>query len=128
MKKIIAILLSLALLLGCAAGLAEGAEKQSFGTIRVNGEFTLKGSLPEGYKVQWTGMSFQQRLNEQAVDVFGLFVIETYSFVGRDERRKVFIASPKSCCMCSSQKRGGHSLHGCKIYIHQTAPRLFNSL
>ena len=51
MKKIIAILLSLALLLGCAAGLAEGAEKQSFGTIRVNGEFTLKGSLPEGYKV-----------------------------------------------------------------------------
>ena len=51
MKKIIAILLSLALLLGCAAGLAEGAEKQSFGTIRVNGEFTLKGALPEGYKV-----------------------------------------------------------------------------
>ena len=51
MKKIIAILLSLALLLGCAAGLAEGTEKQSFGTIRVNGEFTLKGVLPEGYKV-----------------------------------------------------------------------------
>ena len=51
MKKIIAILLSLALLLGCAAGLAEGAEKQSFGTIRVNGEFTLRGTLPEGYKV-----------------------------------------------------------------------------
>ena len=51
MKKIIAILLSLALLLGCAAGLTEGAEKQSFGTIRVNGEFTLKGALPEGYKV-----------------------------------------------------------------------------
>ena len=51
MKKIIAILLSLALLLGCAAGQAEGAEKQSFGPIRVNGEFTLTGSLPEGYKV-----------------------------------------------------------------------------
>ena len=52
MKKIIAILLSLALLLGCAAGLAEEtAEKQSFGTIRVNGIFTLKGILPEGYKV-----------------------------------------------------------------------------
>ena len=51
MKKIIAILLSLALLLGCAAGLSEGVEKQTFGIVRVNGEFTLKGILPEGYKV-----------------------------------------------------------------------------
>ena len=51
MKKIIAILLSLALLLGCAAGLAEGEEKQTYGTIRENGEYTLKGILPEGYKV-----------------------------------------------------------------------------
>jgi len=51
MKKIIAVLLSLALLLGCAAGLAEDAEKQIFGSIRVNGEFTLKGIVPEGYKI-----------------------------------------------------------------------------
>ena len=51
MKKIIAILLSLALLLGCAAGLAESAEKQNFGTLRINGEFTLKGILPEGYRI-----------------------------------------------------------------------------
>ena len=51
MKKIIAILLSLVLLLGCAAGLAEGEEKQIYGTIRENGEYTLKGILPEGYKV-----------------------------------------------------------------------------
>lgn len=51
MKKIIAILLSLALLLGCAAGLAEETEKQSLGTIRVNGEFTLKGILPDGYEI-----------------------------------------------------------------------------
>jgi len=51
MKKIIAILLSLAMLLGCAAGLAETTEKQTFGTIRANGEFTLKGILPEGYKI-----------------------------------------------------------------------------
>ena len=50
MKKIIAILLSLALLLGCAAGLAEETEKFNFGTIRANGEFTLKGILPEGYR------------------------------------------------------------------------------
>jgi len=49
MKKILAILLSLALLLGCAASMAE--EKQNYGTIRVNGEFTLKGILPEGYQV-----------------------------------------------------------------------------
>lgn len=51
MKKIIAILLSLALLLGCATGLAEETEKTNFGTLRANGEFTLKGVLPEGYKV-----------------------------------------------------------------------------
>ena len=51
MKKIMAVLLGLALLLGCAAGLGETAEKQSLGTIRANGEFTLKGVIPEGYKV-----------------------------------------------------------------------------
>ena len=34
-----------------AAGVAEGEKKQTFGVIRVNGEFTLKGILPgtEGY-------------------------------------------------------------------------------
>ena len=52
MKKIIAILLSLALLLGCAAGLAEEPQKQIFGSIRANGDFTLKGVLPEGYMVR----------------------------------------------------------------------------
>ena len=51
MRKIMAILLSLTLLLGFTAGLAEETEKQSFGTIRVNGEFTLKGLVPEGYQV-----------------------------------------------------------------------------
>ena len=52
MKKIFALLLSLALLLGCAAGLAEApGDKQTFGTLRVNGEFTLKGLLPEGYQI-----------------------------------------------------------------------------
>ena len=51
MRKIIAILLSLALLLGCAAGLAEDAEKQIFGTIRSHGEFTLTGILPDGYRI-----------------------------------------------------------------------------
>lgn len=51
MKKIMAVLLSLAMILGCAAALAEGETKQSFGTIRVNGEFTLKGTVPEGYRL-----------------------------------------------------------------------------
>ena len=51
MKKIIAILLSLALMLSCAAGLAESSGKQIFGSIRANGDFTLKGILPEGYKI-----------------------------------------------------------------------------
>ena len=53
MKKIIAMLLSLALLLGCAAGMAEdaAAEKEIFGHIQINGEFTLKGILPEGYRI-----------------------------------------------------------------------------
>ena len=52
MKKIIAMLLSLVLLLGCAAGSGEeAAEKYNFGTVRVNGEFTLKGTVPEGYRV-----------------------------------------------------------------------------
>ena len=52
MKKIIAILLSLALLLGCAAATAEeSVEKENFGIIRANGVFTLKGILPEGYKI-----------------------------------------------------------------------------
>lgn len=49
MRKIMAVLLSLALLLGCAAG-AEDAQKQIFGTIRINGEYTFRGTLPEGYR------------------------------------------------------------------------------
>lgn len=52
MKKLLSVLLTLALLLGCASGLAEEtAEKQILGSIRVNGEFTLKATLPEGYRV-----------------------------------------------------------------------------
>ena len=57
MKKIIALLLSLALLLFCAASLAESAdtatapEKYDIGTISINGAFALKCALPDGYKV-----------------------------------------------------------------------------
>ena len=51
MKKCLAIVLSLSLLLGGAA-LAETAEKNSIGSINVNGAFTLMARLPEGYYYQ----------------------------------------------------------------------------
>jgi hypothetical protein len=49
MKKIVAILLSLALLLGCTAVFAEADEKASLGTLSVNGEFTIQAKIPDGY-------------------------------------------------------------------------------
>ena len=52
MKKIISILLSLALLLSCTAVLAEAAEKTNLGTVDINGEFTLNAAIPEGYTMQ----------------------------------------------------------------------------
>ena len=54
MKKIISVLLSLALLLGCAAAFAETAEKAELGTLTVNGEFTIQAPIPEGYKMTIT--------------------------------------------------------------------------
>ncbi len=54
MKKILAILLSLMLLTGCAAGIAEeteSAQKVVYGVIRANGDFTLQGILPDGYRI-----------------------------------------------------------------------------
>ncbi len=50
MKKMLAILLCLSMLLGCAA-LAE-TEKASLGVVNVNGAFELKCALPEGYSVE----------------------------------------------------------------------------
>ena len=64
MKKIMAILLSLALLLGCAAGLSETVEKQSLGTISVNGEFTIRGEIPEGYRIYPVKVSDNAIINE----------------------------------------------------------------
>jgi hypothetical protein len=52
MKKIISVLLSLALLLSCAAAFAETAEKTEFGTLKVNGEFSIQAPVPAGYKVE----------------------------------------------------------------------------
>ena len=50
MKKIIAIILSLTMMLGAAA-MAENAEKDSIGTVSVNGEFNIRGKIPEGYRL-----------------------------------------------------------------------------
>ena len=52
MKKILAIVLSLIMALGMAA-LAETAttEKTDIGSLEVNGEFTLKAAIPEGYTI-----------------------------------------------------------------------------
>ena len=51
MKKIIALLLALALTLSCAAVLAEAAEeKQEMGTVDFYGSpFMIKGTIPNGY-------------------------------------------------------------------------------
>ena len=51
MKKIIAMILSLALLLGCAAGFAEADEKAVLGTVNVNGLYKIQGKIPEGYQL-----------------------------------------------------------------------------
>ena len=55
MKKIIALLLCLALL-ACGAAVAETAEKQDLGTVgtvSVSNAFNIKCKLPEGYKVSF---------------------------------------------------------------------------
>lgn len=90
MKKIIAILLSLALLLGCAAGLAESEEKTTLGTIKVNGEFTFKGILPEGYKLVPFELSDDALLTRIVSDdpakptlILSIAFDETYSGVER---------------------------------------------
>lgn len=51
MKRIIAIILSLALLLGCAAAFAENKEKTELGAVNVNGAYRIQGKIPEGYRL-----------------------------------------------------------------------------
>ena len=52
MKKMLAILLCLALLLGCAAAMAETTEKTYLATVDMNGAFRLQCTLPEGYETE----------------------------------------------------------------------------
>ena len=51
MKRIILCALCLVMALGGAA-MAEGAEKQTLGTINMNGQFELRCAVPEGYKAE----------------------------------------------------------------------------
>ncbi len=60
MKKIIAMLLCLALALGCAVSFAEEGGKTTLGTISINGAFTLQCGLPEGYRIQVLKMNRDQ--------------------------------------------------------------------
>jgi len=59
MKKVVAIILSLAMLLSCAACFAEAAEaaevaeKEELGTVNVNGVFKIQGRIPEGYRLSF---------------------------------------------------------------------------
>ena len=54
MKKVLSILLCLALLLSCAAAIGEAAEKTNLGSVNVNGDFTLQCAMPEGYSLKVT--------------------------------------------------------------------------
>ena len=92
MKKIIAIMISLALLLGCAGAFAEAepAVKEVIGTITVNGAFTLQCALPEGYKVQPLHLNADQLIAiitsenpEKPVMTLSVAYDETYSDVDR---------------------------------------------
>ena len=49
MKKLISLIICLAMLLGCVCALAETAEKQELGTVNVNGAFKLQCAVPEGF-------------------------------------------------------------------------------
>ena len=53
MKKIVAVMLCLAMLLGCAAALAEYT---NIGTVNVNGAFEARSVLPEGYTMETVGV------------------------------------------------------------------------
>lgn len=52
MKKMIALLISLALLMSCCAALAEAPAKTELGSISLNGAFKLQGNIPEGYEIK----------------------------------------------------------------------------
>lgn len=52
MKKILAAALCLLLCCCCALSLAEGAQKEDYTTVNVNGAFNIRGVTPEGYHLE----------------------------------------------------------------------------
>ena len=50
MKKLIAVILSLVMMLCAVSAVAESTDKVTIGTISINGEFTLQCGIPEGYE------------------------------------------------------------------------------
>mgnify|MGYP002527091610 CR=1 FL=1 len=56
MKKIVAAMLCAALLLGCAAALAETTDYATIGKMSVNGLFEIRGVLPQGYTMETSEM------------------------------------------------------------------------
>ena len=91
MKKWIAILISLALMIGCcSAENMEGTGKVTLGNISINGAFTLQCGLPEGYREQPLKMNPEQYMavivsEDPEMPVMQLSVAfdETYSDVDR---------------------------------------------
>ena len=50
MKKLIAVILSLMMMLCAVSAMAESTNKVKIGTVSINGEFTLQCGIPEGYE------------------------------------------------------------------------------
>ena len=69
MRKIIALLLSLMLILGTAAALAdEAAEKTRLGSLKVGDAFIIQSIIPEGYKYK--------HITESDLNILGMLVGE----------------------------------------------------
>ena len=92
MKKLIAVFLCLAMLLACAAVSAEETvqTKYTIGTISINGAFSLKCAIPEGYSVKPIVVDRDQTIafvvsEDESKPVMTLSVAfdETYSDVDR---------------------------------------------
>lgn len=90
MRKILAVILSVMLLLGAASAAGESADKIAIGTISINGAFTLQCGLPEGYALSPVKVSQEQIIAmiksedpEKPVMVLSVAFDETYSDVDR---------------------------------------------
>ena len=89
MKKTLAILLIAALLLGCAAAVAETAEKTYLATVNMGGAFELQCALPEGYIISEPESSENAYIATFAADddrpilVLSIAYNELYSDVAR---------------------------------------------